>query len=116
MGHVRRHCEYLPSGRRQRNPIPHRRHDRLYDTEVGQAALLAEELDVTLAAAHLLGIDVGTEIGSKRTDELRERWPDEGGTLGRDLTVRGGLRSSDILDRRTELAAALTHGLRPTTR
>jgi predicted nucleotidyltransferase len=91
-------------------------HDRLYDTEVGQAALLAEELDVTRAAAHLLGIDVGTEIGSKRMVELRERWPDEGGALARDLIVRGGLRSGDILDRRAELAAALTRGLRLSSR
>lgn len=90
-------------------------HDRLYDTEVGGAALLAEELDVTRAAAHLLGVDVGTEIGSERMAELRDRWPDEGGTLARDLIVRGGLRSGDTIDRRSELATALTHGLRHTS-
>ncbi len=90
-------------------------HDRLYDTEIGGAALLAEELDVTRAAAHLLGIDVGAEIGSERMAELRGRWPDEGGLLARDLTVRGGLRSVDTIDRRTDLAAALTHGLRRTS-
>jgi predicted nucleotidyltransferase len=86
-------------------------HDRLYDSEAGQAALVSEELDVTRAAAHLLGLDVVAEIGSERMAELRERWPDGGGTLARDLIVRAGPRSGDAIDRRTALAAALTRGL-----
>lgn len=86
-------------------------HDRLYDTEVGQAVLVAEELDVARAAAHLLGIDSAAEIGSARMNELRERWPDEGSRLAPDLVIRSGLRPDTPLERRTELAAALTRGL-----
>lgn len=86
-------------------------HDRLYDTDVGQAVLVAQELDLARAAAHLLGIDTAAEIGADRMNELRARWPDEGSKLAPDLIIRSGLHPDTSLERRTELAAALTRGL-----
>lgn len=49
--------------------------DRLYDTEEGNAILLAADVDRLLASAELLGRDIALKIGRERTRELQARWP-----------------------------------------
>jgi len=65
-------------------------HDRLYETSSGNEILIAEDTDVPLAAAHLLGTDVATTIGAARLAELLARWPGDAELLIRKLELRGG--------------------------
>ena len=83
--------------------------DRLYDTVQGNDILLAEEADIPLAAAHLLGVDVAETIGARRLAELADRWPGDLDLLIRELRFTGGPPMS--IDRRHDLIAALTRGL-----
>jgi predicted nucleotidyltransferase len=50
-------------------------HERLYESPSGNEILIAEGTDVPLAAAHLLGVDVGATVGPARLTELLARWP-----------------------------------------
>jgi predicted nucleotidyltransferase len=86
-------------------------HDRLYETAPGQDVLLAENSDLTLAAAHLLGTDVSTTIGSRRRNELLARWPGNADLLERELQLRRGPIWPSGPQRRLELIDALTRGL-----
>lgn len=85
-------------------------HDRLYETEDGNAVLIGESADVPLAAARLLGHDISAVIGAVRSAELMARWP---GDLR--LLVRGlGFNGADwprAAERRHALIDALTRGL-----
>lgn len=85
--------------------------DRLYEGD-GAEILIAESVDVPLAAAHLLGVDIATVIGPDRTSELLARWPGPENLLARDLVVRDGPGGPPSLARRSDLVAALTRGLR----
>jgi len=83
--------------------------DRLYDTEEGNAILVAEDFDVPLASAHLLGADIAGVIGRARLSELLERCPGDDHML----TANLGDATHDTreLVRRGELISALTRGL-----
>lgn len=85
--------------------------DRLYDTLIGNEILLAESTDLPLAAAHLLGTDVVTTIGSQRRAELLARWPGDADLLKRELRLHSGPTWSPDPKRRSELIDALTRGL-----
>lgn len=85
--------------------------ERLYDTEAGREALLAEDVDVERAAARLLGADIVATIGPKRSGELMGRWPGDAEILVRSFRVGGGLQWPAGLSRRRELVDALTRGL-----
>jgi predicted nucleotidyltransferase len=85
--------------------------DRVYDSVVGNEALLAEGSDLPLAAAHLLGNDVAAAIGHQRQVELLARWPGNIDLLLRELRLRGGPTWPPDLRRRRELIEALTRGL-----
>ena len=82
---------------------------RLYETELGNAALIAEEADVPRAAAHLLGMDIAATIGERRLTELTARWPGNIGLLVREFSVAG----TPPLDmaRRRAVIDALTSGI-----
>ncbi len=86
--------------------------DQLYETPRGNAILEAEGVDVPLAAAHLLGIDIATTIGAKRLRELLVRWPGDLDRLSRELELRGGPAWPRDPARRRALLGALTRGLR----
>lgn len=87
-------------------------HDRLYETEPGNAILIAEGIDISLAAAHLLGTDVRDLIGPHRGVELGARWPGDADLLARSLELRGGPHWPARDDsRRRALVDALTRGL-----
>lgn len=83
--------------------------DRLYTTEPGNDALLAEAVDMPRAAARLLGTDVASTIGALRLDELLARWPGDLDLLARNFGAPG----IPMLDesRRRAVIAALTAGL-----
>jgi predicted nucleotidyltransferase len=85
--------------------------DQLYDTPAGNEILLAENVDVPLAAAHVLGVDVVTAIGHDRQAELLSRWPGNRNLLVRELRLLGGPTWLPELDRRRALLDALTRGL-----
>lgn len=89
--------------------------DRLYATSAGNEALIAEEVDVQRAAAHLLGIDVTELIGPLRQSELLARWPGDAELLIANLQLRGGPAWPADLIRRRELVDALTRGLTAST-
>jgi predicted nucleotidyltransferase len=86
-------------------------HDLLYETPIGQDILLAENSDLALAAAHMLGTDVTSTIGAQRRTELLARWPGNAHLLERELQLRGGPIWPYDPQRRLELIAALTRGL-----
>lgn len=85
--------------------------ERLYATTDGNETLIAEELHVQRAAAHLLGLDVAQLIGPARRSELLTRWPGSAELLVANLQVRGEPAWPAALTRRRELVAALTRGL-----
>ena len=85
--------------------------DRLYDTQVGQDVLIAEDADVALAAAHLLGLDIVEIIGRQRRAELLARWPGNSELLARELILRTGPTGPPEVNRRRALIDALTRGL-----
>lgn len=87
--------------------------DRLYDSEQGNAVLIAEDTDLLRAAAHLLGLDVVATIGELRAEELRARWPGNIDLLVDAFVVRG--RASAAEGRRRAVIAALTAGLTSST-
>ena len=89
----------------------HEVQERLYATSAGNETLIAEELDVQRAAAHLLGIDVAELIGPLRQSELLARWPGDAELLIANLQVRGEPAWPGDLTRRRELVDALTRGL-----
>lgn len=86
--------------------------DQLYETEEGNAILLAEGTDVPLAAARHLGVDIATVIGAQRQQELLARWPGEIELLVHELTLRQIAGWPRATDRRRALVDALTRGLR----
>ena len=86
-------------------------HDRLYETPSGNEILIAEDTDVHLAAAHLLGADVATTIGPARLAELLARWPGDAELLIRELELRGGPAWPRDSQHRRGLLDALTRGL-----
>ncbi len=87
-------------------------HARLYETEPGNAILIAEAVDLPLAAAHLLGTDVADLIGHERGGELLARWPGDVDLLARSLELRGGpIWPTRNDSRRRELVDALTRGV-----
>jgi predicted nucleotidyltransferase len=85
--------------------------DRLYETAVGNAILVAEGSELPLSAVHLLGRDVAATIGRERVAELLARWPGDREFLVRELTLRGGPAWPQDLDRRRDILVALTRGL-----
>lgn len=85
--------------------------DRLYETEAGIEVLVAEDADVERAAARLLGADIVSTIGSKRSDELVERWPGDVQLLARSFRLGGGRLWPGDPVRRRQLVDALTRGL-----
>ncbi len=86
-------------------------HRRLYETPAGNKILIAESVDVPLAAAHLLGTDIATTIREVRLAELLPRWPGERDLLVRELALRGGPAWPHDSQRRRNLLDALTRGL-----
>jgi predicted nucleotidyltransferase len=84
---------------------------RLYETTEGNTILIAEAADVPLAAAHLLGRDIGATIGESRLAELLARWPGDREALVRELTLRGGPPWPREAKRRGDILDALTRGL-----
>jgi predicted nucleotidyltransferase len=48
--------------------------NRLYGTDEGTEVLISAEMDVRLASAEVLGLDLAREIGSDRVGELEARW------------------------------------------
>jgi predicted nucleotidyltransferase len=83
--------------------------DRLYDTDAGNTALLAEEADVPRAAAYLLGIDIATTIGERRLAELITRWPGNLELLVGEFAVPGKAAAGET--RRRDIIDALTSGI-----
>lgn len=81
---------------------------RLYETPEGQEILVSEDMDVRLAAAHLLGVDVATTIGPTRLNELHARWPGDRDALVRELRIRGQNQWPSDRERRGALVDALT--------
>jgi predicted nucleotidyltransferase len=71
-------------------------HERLYESPSGNEILIAEGTDVPLAAAHLLGVDVGATVGPARLTELLARWP--GGCRPVDPRTRTA-RRADVASR-----------------
>jgi predicted nucleotidyltransferase len=86
-------------------------HDGLYDTPAGNKILLAEGLDLPLAAAHLLGTDVTVTIGPRRRAELLARWPGNTDLLVRELRLHGSPNWPSDARHRSTLIEALTRGL-----
>jgi predicted nucleotidyltransferase len=86
-------------------------HERLYATSAGNEILVAESVDIPLAAAHLLGLDVATTIGPRRLAELLERWPGNLDLLVRELGVVGHAAWPRDGKRRSDLVEALSRGL-----
>jgi predicted nucleotidyltransferase len=85
--------------------------DLLYETESGNAILIREGADLTLAAAHLLGSDVADALGSDRQRELLEDWPGDIEFLIRELVLHGGPPWPQENERRRHLVEALARGL-----
>jgi predicted nucleotidyltransferase len=83
--------------------------DRLYDTDAGNTALLAEEADVPLAAAYLLGIDIATTIGERRLAELITRWPGNLELVVGEFAVPGEAAADET--RRRDIIDGLTSGI-----
>jgi predicted nucleotidyltransferase len=88
---------------------------QLYDTPEGRQILLAEEADVSRAAARLLGRDVSAMLGPERIRELIERWPGDLDMLVRNFTLRTGPPWLLQQGRRREAIDALTRGLAGST-
>jgi predicted nucleotidyltransferase len=86
-------------------------HDRLYGTPTGNKILVAEGLDLPLAAACLLGADVTATIGPRRRAELLARWPGDADLLVRELRLHGSPNWPSDARRRSALIEALTRGL-----
>jgi predicted nucleotidyltransferase len=86
-------------------------HDRLYETPTGNEILIAEQMDIPLAAARLLGIDIASTIGTERLAELLARWPGDADLLTRELRLRSGPNWPREAGRRRDLLDALTLGL-----
>lgn len=82
--------------------------NRLYDTEAGNAALIAERADVPRGAAHLLGSDIAATIGERRLTELAARWPGNIELLVREFIVAGATTPGEA--RRRAVVEALTAG------
>lgn len=89
--------------------------DRLFDSANGQALLIHEDLDATLAAVRLLGQDVVDEIGALRRAELVQRWPGDSELLTRSFETSGGSALAPDVARRREVIGALSRGLTEST-
>ncbi|WP_149728816.1 hypothetical protein [Nocardioides humilatus] len=85
--------------------------DRLYESEDGIAALIAEDTDVPRAAARLLGQDIAKMIGALRLAELLARWPGNINLLVDNLKTSNNEAQTE---RRYELVRALSDGLTTT--
>jgi hypothetical protein len=77
----------------------------------GNDILIATGADLPLAAAHLLGADISTVIGSERMAELLARWPGDVDLLIRELDLYGAPSRHSEPERRRQLLEALTRGL-----
>jgi predicted nucleotidyltransferase len=86
-------------------------HDRLYETPTGNEILIAEQMDIPLTAARLLGIDIASTIGTERLAELLARWPGDASLLTSELRLRSGPDWPRGTERRRDLLDALTRGL-----
>jgi predicted nucleotidyltransferase len=84
--------------------------DRLYESAQGQEILIAEEADVPLAAARVLGVDVAALIGPERLAELLGRWPGNIEMLVRNFVIPAAAHVAQE-SRRLEIIQALTRGL-----
>lgn len=85
--------------------------NRLYETPAGNEILISAGVDLQLASAHLLGIDVAALIGPARLADLLARWPGNVNLLIRELELRGGPAWPSRTERRRDLLDALTRGL-----
>lgn len=83
---------------------------RLYETDDGIGAFIAEDAYVPKASSHLLGLDIAKTIGPQRTGELLSRWPGDRPLLLREFHLRGGPRWPTTAAR-GDLLDALTRGL-----
>ena len=85
--------------------------DRLYDLDHDARVLVAEEVDVTRAAAHLLGRDIASTVGKVRVHEIRERWSASLEQLTDSFRLTG--RHTWLADqsRRSEVVKAFGRGL-----
>jgi predicted nucleotidyltransferase len=61
--------------------------NRLYGTDEGTEVLISAEMDVRLASAEVLGLDLAREIGPDRVGELGSRWSE---SIRRQLTREFG--------------------------
>ena len=84
--------------------------DRLYESAQGQDILIAEETDIPLAAARLLGVDVAELLGPERLAELLGRWPGNIEMLVRNFVIPAAALAAQE-SRRLEIIQALTRGL-----
>jgi predicted nucleotidyltransferase len=64
--------------------------NRLYGTDEGTEVLISAEMDVRLASAEVLGLDLAREIGPDRVEELGSRWSE---SIHRQLTREFGHES-----------------------
>ena len=85
---------------------------RLYESQEGQNILLSEEMDVTAAAARLLGKDMSTVIGEVRLHELLARWPGNIDLLTANFSLDHGPIWVPTRERRQHVIDAITRGLR----
>ncbi|HEY0541477.1 MAG TPA: hypothetical protein VGD53_24120 [Actinoallomurus sp.] len=86
-------------------------HDRLYETPAGNKILIAEQMDIPLAAARLLGSDLVSAIGAERLAELLARWPGDADLLTKEHRLRSGPVWPRTAEQRHDLLGALTRGL-----
>lgn len=85
----------------------------LYGTPIGIETLTQYDMDVRQAAAHMLGVDIATQIGPERVHELNARWPGSRDDLVAEfmLDADTGSWPSDA-GRREEILMALESGWR----
>lgn len=85
----------------------------LYGTPIGIQTLTQYDMDVRQAAAHMLGVDIATQIGPERVHELNDRWPGSRDDLVAEFVSDAGIGSlPGDAGRREEILVALESGWR----